>query len=114
MTTRDRIPLSKMPQPAQVEAMAGYGLSTEDIAKVLDIDIDTVRANCRHEQETGAIKANLRVAESLFRMAVAGEGRESVTAAIFWLKTRARWRETTTHEHAVTWVSHEDVLDQLT
>ena len=28
-----------------------------------------------------------------------GEGRESVTAAIFWLKTRARWKEVHVHEH---------------
>ena len=41
----------------------------------------------------GHIKANARVAESLYRKAI-GEGRESVTAAIFWLKTRARWKET--------------------
>ena len=27
-----------------------------------------------------------------------GEGREAVTAAIFWLKARAGWRETSTHE----------------
>jgi hypothetical protein len=27
-----------------------------------------------------------------------GEGRESVTAAIFWLKCRAGWREITRHE----------------
>jgi len=28
-----------------------------------------------------------------------GQGREAVTAAIFWLKTRARWKETTAVEH---------------
>jgi hypothetical protein len=32
------------------------------------------------------------VAENLYRKAT-GEGREAVTAAIFWLKTRAGWRE---------------------
>jgi hypothetical protein len=37
------------------------------------------------------------VAESLFRRAT-GEGREGVVSAIFWLKTRAGWRETTVHE----------------
>ena len=41
---------------------------------------------------SGGIKANARVAESLYRKAT-GEGREAVTAAIFWLKTRARWKE---------------------
>ncbi|HEV7253715.1 MAG TPA: hypothetical protein VGN97_11575, partial [Mesorhizobium sp.] len=39
------------------------------------------------------------VAENLFRKAT-GEGREAVTAAIFWLKTRARWKEVSVHEHA--------------
>ena len=38
------------------------------------------------------------MAESLYRKAI-GEGRESVTVAIFWLKTRARWKEDSVHEH---------------
>ncbi|WP_287311484.1 hypothetical protein [Mesorhizobium sp.] len=50
-----------------------------------------------HELESGAIKANARVAETLYPKAT-GEGREAVTAAIFWLKTRARWKETSIHE----------------
>ncbi len=37
------------------------------------------------------------MAENLYRKAT-GEGREAVTAAIFWLKTRAGWKETTSHE----------------
>ena len=37
------------------------------------------------------------MAESLFRRAT-GEGREGVVAAIFWLKTRAQWREVSLHE----------------
>ena len=50
-------------------------------------------------REVGAhVKANARVAENLYRKAT-GEGREAVTAAIFWLKTRARWTETSVHEH---------------
>ena len=77
----------------QVEAMAGYGLAEAEIAKVLDIDPETLRAYYRRELETGQIKTNASVAESLFRQAT-GEGRQAVTAAIFWLKTRARWRET--------------------
>jgi hypothetical protein len=37
------------------------------------------------------------VAENLYRKAT-GDGREAVTAAIFWLKTRAHWKETSVHE----------------
>jgi len=81
----------------QVEAMAGYGLPAEDIAIVLGIDARVLERDYRTELQAGAIKANAKVAESLFRKAT-GDGREGVTAAIFWLKTRARWRETTVHE----------------
>ena len=76
----------------QVEAMAGYGLPTEDIAQVLRIDVEELRRRYADELEDGRIKANSRVAENLYRRAT-GEGREAVTAAIFWLKTRARWKE---------------------
>ena len=81
----------------QVEAMAGYGLSAKDIAIVLDIEPWILERDYRQELKAGAIKANAKVAESLFRRAT-GEGREGVVAAIFWLKTRAGWRETTVHE----------------
>jgi hypothetical protein len=90
---------STMPQPAKVEALAGYGLSAADIALVLDVDLELLTSTCSRELESGQIKANARVAESLYRKAL-GDGREGVTAAIFWLKTRARWKETSVHEHA--------------
>ncbi|RWN52199.1 hypothetical protein [Mesorhizobium sp.] len=82
---------------SRVEALAGFGLSTADIACVLATDEQDLKATYAHELESGAIKANARVAESLYRKAT-GEGREAVTAAIFWLKTRARWKETSIHE----------------
>lgn len=99
MTTDCDGPAGRMPQPAQVEAMAGYGLSPADIAQVLDVDLEVLKSSCAHELSAGQIKANARVAESLYRKAL-GDGREAVTAAIFWLKTRARWKETSVHEHA--------------
>jgi len=81
----------------RVEAMAGFGLPAEDIAQVLRIDVEELRRDYADELEDGRIKANSRVAENLYRKAT-GEGREAVVAAIFWLKTRARWKETQTHE----------------
>jgi hypothetical protein len=86
------------PFAAKVEALAGYGLAAADIACVLAIGEEDLKATYPHELESSALKANARVAESLYRKAI-GEGRESVTAAIFWLKTRARWKETSVHEH---------------
>jgi hypothetical protein len=78
--------------------MAGYGVAEADIARVIGIDPKTLRKHYRDELDLGHVKANAKVAENLFRKAT-GEGRESVTAAIFWLKTRARWKETTAIEH---------------
>lgn len=86
------------PLTTKVEALAGYGLAAAEIACVLAIDEEELKATYACELESSPLKANARVAESLYRKAL-GEGRESVTAAIFWLKTRARWKETSVHEH---------------
>jgi hypothetical protein len=81
----------------QVEAMAGYGVPEADIAGVIGVDPKTLRKHYRDELKNGHVKANAKVAENLYRKAT-GEGREAVIAAIFWLKTRAGWRETNVHE----------------
>ena len=81
----------------QVEAMAAYGVPKADIARFVGIDPKTLMKHYRDELDVGTIKANRRIAESLYRKAHA-DGAQSVTAAIFWLKTRARWKETDVHE----------------
>jgi hypothetical protein len=81
----------------QIEAMAAYGVPELDIAEVIGVDPKTLRKHYRAELRQGHTKANSRVAESLYRKATS-EGPQSVTAAIFWLKTRAAWRETSVHE----------------
>jgi hypothetical protein len=91
---------SHKPDPTsrrQVEAMAGYGVPEADIATVLDLDPKTLRKHYRSELDKGHIKATTKVAENLYRKAT-GEGREAVIAAIFWLKTRAGWKETVVQE----------------
>jgi hypothetical protein len=85
---------------AKVEALAGFGLTAADIAQVLEVDLAVLEVACARELKSGGIKANARVAESLYRKAL-GDGREAVTAAIFWLKTRARWKETSVQEHTL-------------
>ncbi len=76
-----------------VEQMSAYGIPQDDIAAVLGITSRTLRKYYRVELDTATAKANAKVAESLYRKAT-GDGASSVTAAIFWLKTRARWSET--------------------
>jgi hypothetical protein len=102
--------LGPRPYASRVETMSGYGLSADDIANALDLEIEELKASYAKQLSGGQIKANARVAESLFRKAI-GEGRESVTAAIFWLKTRARWKETSVHEHAARF-THDDFILQ--
>jgi hypothetical protein len=88
------------PDPAlrrQVETLAGFGVAEPDIAEVIGVDPKTLRKHYRHELAHGHVKANAKVAESLYRKAI-GDGPQSVTAAIFWLKTRARRKETSVQE----------------
>lgn len=101
----------------QVEAMAGCGVAEPAISRVLAIDPKTLRKHYRDELDTGHIKATAKVAESLFRKATT-EGSQSVTAAIFWLKTRGGWRETP-QDHNVgvfdlTKISDEDLERMIT
>jgi hypothetical protein len=100
---------SHKPEPnqrRQVETLAGFGIPEAEIAGLVQIDPKTLRKHYRQELDHGHTKANAKVAENLYRMAL-GQGREAVTAAIFWLKTRARWKETMVNE-----VTH-DVADPL-
>ncbi len=80
-------------QRAQVKVMAAFGVPQDDIAKVIGCSAPTLRKHFWAELETAAIEANSKVAQSLFRKAVEGTGKEAVTACIFWLKCRAGWRD---------------------
>lgn len=77
-------------QRRQVEALAAYGIPAADISGVVGIDPKTLRKYYREELDFGETKANAQVAGFLFSAAKNG----NVTAQIFWLKTRAKWRET--------------------
>ena len=75
-----------------VEEMAGFGIPQDNIARVIGISPDTLRKHYRDELDLGHVKANTRVAQNLFSIAT-GDGRQAVTAAIFWLRVRAGWSE---------------------
>lgn len=78
----------------RVYELSSVGTTYEDIAKVLDISHDTLVKYYRPELDRGRIDANAIIAGTLFKQAQDG----NTSAAIFWLKTRARWKETTQHE----------------
>jgi len=79
-----------------VKAMASYGVPQEDIGRVIGISHVTLRKYYTPELETAAIRANAKVAETCYAMAVSGT---NPAATFFWLKTRAGWRETERIEH---------------
>jgi len=79
----------------QVKALAAYGVPQDEIGRVIGISKPTLERHYREELDRGEVEANAKVAESLFRKAT-GDGAQAVTAAICWLKTRARWREPAT------------------
>jgi hypothetical protein len=73
----------------QVRHLAGVGVRQDDIARIIGCAPKTLRKRCREDLDRGVAEANATVSGYLFAAAKAG----NVTAQIFWLKTRARWRE---------------------
>jgi len=79
-----------------VEALASFGVPEKSIAIVLGCDEKTLRKHFPEELATAHIKANAKVAETLFKKATNGD----TTAMIFWLKCRAHWKEKHEVEHS--------------
>ena len=53
-------------QRRQAETMAAYGIPEADIARVLGVSKPTLRKHCGTELDTGATRANSKVADFLF------------------------------------------------
>lgn len=77
----------------QVLAMSGIGLTHDQIAKIMGICDETLRKYYPDELDTGVSRMNAMVGQNLYSIATS-QGQGSVAAAIFWMKTRAKWRET--------------------
>lgn len=77
-----------------VRRYSALGVTYEDIALKLKINDDTLKKYYQEELDDGRIDANAVIAGTLFNQAKKG----NTAAAIFWLKTRARWKETQVNE----------------
>jgi hypothetical protein len=73
----------------KVRHLAGLGVRQGDIARIVRCSPKTLRKRCRDDLDCGVAEANAIVSGSLFAAAKGG----NVVAQIFWLKTRAQWRE---------------------
>lgn len=76
----------------QVKALAAMGATLFEVSTVMQLSEPTLQKYYATELATGAIQANAKVAQSLYRQATRAD-KPNVTAAIFWLKARAGWRD---------------------
>jgi hypothetical protein len=73
--------------------LAAYGFPQDDIAKAIGVDAKTLRRAFKQPLKEGKTRALAKVAQSLYRKAT-GDGKNSVAAGIFILKTQGGWKET--------------------
>lgn len=76
-----------------VELMTAAGIEQEAMCKCLGISQDTLAKHYRTELDTAAERANAQVAATLFKRATSTSDPSGVTAAIWWTKTRMKWKE---------------------
>jgi hypothetical protein len=77
-----------------VESSSGLGLPHESIAVLVGIDDKTLRKHYRSELDTGKAKAHVKIAQTLYQKATAGD----TTSLIWWTKSQMRWSETVKQE----------------
>ena len=91
---KEHIPTEESKKVART--LSAVGITYEDIANKLDISSDTLVKYYKKELDAGRVDANASIGQTLFQQAKDG----NTSAAIFWLKTRAGWKETQVNEHA--------------
>ncbi len=96
---------------AEVSALTSFGNTQEQIAAHIGISADTLFKYYKEELENSVVRANAKVAAKLFRKAV---DQDDLSAQIFWLKTRARWRERDHDDKIATDSLVEKLIDKLT
>lgn len=69
--------------------LSGLGVPQDDIAILIGVTKPTLHKYYRDDLDRGLAEANAKVASSLFQQATSGV----TSAAIFWMKARAGWRE---------------------
>lgn len=90
---------------AQVYALSSFGVPQDEMSKFFGLSDDTLRKHYKAEFDRAATERNAEVASFLFRAAngsaleTGASHADCLKAAMFWLKTRARWRETTDLNH---------------
>ena len=72
-----------------VTELSALGLRNEDICAMINTSIPTLLKHYEKEIREGRIKANAKIAQTLYKKAIDGD----TACLIFWAKTRMGWRE---------------------
>lgn len=80
---------------SKVRLYAGLGMTQEQIGHLLGKSVDSLDRYCRDDLDAGKAEIIAKVAGSLVKKAMGGD----TASAIFYLKTQARWKETSVQEH---------------
>jgi DNA-binding CsgD family transcriptional regulator len=80
--------------------MVAQGITQPNIARIMGVDVSTLRKHYKEELETGGDRVNYIVASKLARTAMFGKGDTALRAQQFWLRTRGKgqFKETTASE----------------
>ena len=74
---------------AKVRQLSRVGVPHDDIAKIVECSPKTLRKHFRRELDLGSAEANAMMGGYLYQNGKDG----NVAAQIFWMKSRAGWRE---------------------
>ena len=100
-TTKKHEPTQKT--QGEVELLASFGIPHDEISKYIEIDKKTLYKYYRTELDKAKLKAHGAVGQFLFRAAsgmalkdkdLGASYSDCIRAAMFYAKTRMKWRET--------------------
>ena len=82
-----------------VKSLSAFGIPQEHIKRRLGIrSLKTLRKCFREELDAGILDANASVGKTMYKMANSGL---CPSATIFWLKSRAGWKDYSVYEQHV-------------
>lgn len=87
--TAPHVPTDEMRE--KIREFISFGITIGELSDHFKLDEKTIRKYYSEEIDNSLLNANAKVARVLFKKCVVDEDTASV---FFWLKTRAKWRET--------------------
>lgn len=84
-------------QAKRIHTLSGIGMNIDQIARIENLSESTLKRLYQKELTEGREAAISNVSKTAYQMAMSGK---VPAMTMFWLKTRARWREVHAIEHS--------------